>query len=494
MSLFLTFDVGTTACKSCIYSVTDKLELVDFHINEYPIITTSNGGVEQKKEDWWNAICEGTKIILGRTNIQPSKINGIAFCCQMQGTIVVDKKGDILRNPMIWLDIRSTEQIKRNFQSGLLKIEGMNAIKALKFLKITGGAPGTAKDPIWKYLWIKDNEPDIFNQIHKWLDIKDYLTYLCTGNFKQTLGSAHLTWVYNTQPGKLRWSKSLCRTFKIDMDHLPEVINSTDIIGGLTKKAADDLGLIEDIPVFGGGGDASMIPIGCGCVNEFDSHIYVGTSGWVVSNVNKRMTDITNYIGAILNAIPGHYNYIAEQETAGLCLDWVRDHLCLDEIGLYLQAKHIVDIKEKYDSLYDYLNEIDSSCEPGSGNVLFTPWLHGNRAPREDPYVRGMFFNIGMETGKRQLLRAVLEGVAYNMRWLIEACEQKIPYQQSLRFVGGGKIRLWASCHRIVLLRFTVESKRPLDRGFAVVVYKAYIVCGRCGLRWPNQLFPEAWA
>lgn len=470
MSLFLAYDVGTTACKSCLYSITDKLELVDYHINEYPIITTSNGdgGVEQLAEDWWNAIREGTKIILSRTNIQPSKINGIAFCCQMQGTIVVDKEGDVLRNPMIWMDSRSTAQMKRNFQSGLLKIEGMNAIKALKFLKITGGAPGTAKDPIWKYLWIKDNEPDIFNKIYKWLDVKDYLTFRCTGNYKQTLDSAHLTWVYNTQPGKLGWSKSLCKTYKIEMDHLPEVINSTDIIGGLTKNAANDLGLIEGIPIFGGGGDASMIPIGAGCVDLFDTHIYIGTSGWVVSNVKERWVDLKNFIASILNAIPDHYNYIAEQETAGYCLEWVRDHLAMDEIGLYMDAKNVVDQKDEYDTLYDYLNEAVTSCEDGSGNVIFTPWLHGNRAPREDPYVRGMFFNIGIETGKRQMIRSVLEGVAYNVRWLLEACEKKIPLQKSVRMVGGGaKSEIWCQIMSDITGRTIETIDNPQNVGSA---------------------------
>jgi xylulokinase len=335
-------------------------------------------------------------------------------------------------------------------------------------LRITGGAAGTAKDPIWKYLWVKENEPEIFRKTYKWLDVKDYLTSRCTGEFKQTYGSAHLTWVFDTRPSRLKWSKSLCKTFGIDMNHLPEVVRSTDVIGNLTSKSASEMGLPEGIPVFGGGGDASMIPIGAGSVDLFDTHIYVGTSGWVVSIVKERWVDLQNFIASILNAIPDHYNYIAEQETAGLCLEWVRDHLALDEIGIYLDAKNVVDHDEKYDTLYDYLNETVNACEDGSGSVIFTPWLHGNRAPREDPYVRGMFFNIGLETGKRQMIRSVLEGVAYNMRWMLEACEKKIPYQKTIRMVGGGaKSDVWCQIMADVTGRTIETIDNPQNVGSA---------------------------
>jgi xylulokinase len=156
------------------------------------------------------------------------------------------------------------------------------------------------------------------------------------------------------------------------------------------------------------------------------------------------MVDIGNFIASILGAIPNHYVYVAEQETAGACLKWVRDHLALDEIGVYLKARHIADKSKEYESLYDYLNEVVVQTPPGSGNVIFTPWLHGNRSPREDPYARGMFFNLSLTTGKRQMIRSVLEGVAYHIRWMLEAMEKKIPRQSVLRFAGGGaKSDVW---------------------------------------------------
>jgi xylulokinase len=453
-TLVITYDIGTTACKACLYAITDVITKVTDVIGEYPLITGENNVCEQCGDDWWNQICKSTRLILEKTKTIPNQIKGIAFCCQTQATIMVDKDGNALRNPMIWLDGRSTEQIDKYGRSGLIKIENMNARKLIKSLIITGGMAGTAKDPVWKYIWVKEKEPEIFAKTYKWLDVKDYLTGRCTGQFKMTYDSAHLTWVFDTRKDKLEWSKDLCNTFGIDMNHLPEVIKSTDIVGTTTAKAAKDLGLVEGIPVFGGGVDASLIGVGGGCTDKFDTHCYVGTSGWIVSNVDERWTDVPNFTASILGSIPGFYNYIAEQETAGVCLQWVRDHLALDEIGMYLNAKNIVDSEAKYNSLYEFLNYIVMQTEPGAGGLIFTPWLHGNRSPREDPYVRGMFFNIGLQTGKKQMIRAVLEGVAYHMRWMLEAVENKIPKQKSIRYIGGGaKSEPWCQIMADVMQR-----------------------------------------
>lgn len=288
-----------------------------------------------------------------------------------------------------------------------------------------------------------------------------------------TLDSAHITFIYDTRPGKEKWHPGLCRTFGVDMAHLPKVVRATDIVGTLTKSAAEEMGLSPGTPVFGGGGDVTMAGIGSGCLDLFDTHIYVGTSGWVVSNVNKRWVDIENFMASILGVVPGRYNYVGEQETSGACLKWVRDHLALDEIGVYLKGKE--NPEERLNELYKLLNQVVEETAPGSGNLLFTPWLHGNRSPREDPYARGMFFNISMNTGKRQMIRSVLEGVAFHKRWILEAMEKKIPFRKSITFVGGGaKSDVWCQIMADVLGREIKTVKHPQDVGTA----GAAIVCG----------------
>ncbi|UYP46330.1 Glycerol kinase [Candidatus Lokiarchaeum ossiferum] len=466
-------DVGTTGMKSCLYEIKGSVKLLDCVMTEYTLYTTPDGGAEQDEKDWWNAICIGTKKIIKHSGHSPSNIHGISFTTQLQGSIMVDKNGKVLRRPMIWLDGRAVKEFEKVLAHGLIRIEGYHWFKIIIWLIITGGGPGTAKDPLFKYLWVKNNEPEVFEQTYKWLDVKDYLIFKCTGNYCMTGDSAQLTWLYDTRPRKLRWHKGLCKMVKVNMEHLPKVVNATDIVGNLTKQAALEMGLEGPIPIYAGGGDASNIPIGSGATDLYDTHLYAGTSGWVVSNVDKRMADLGHFCVSLLGGIPNHYNYIAEMETTGICLQWVRDHLALDEIGVYLDKQNIVDKNDEFNSLFDYMNAIVSEIEPT--NIIFTPWLHGNRAPAQDPYVRGMFFNLGLNTGKREMIRSVLEGVAFNFRWCLEAEELKIPYQKTLRYVGGGaKSDVWSQIIADVTGRIVEVPEDPQNAGAT----GAAIICG----------------
>ncbi len=434
----MAYDIGTTGAKTCLFRMDKTLELAASQVVGYPLYTTADGGSEQCVDDWWDAICQGTRQVLARADCAKEEVRAISFCCQMQALILVDKGGHAIRNPMGYMDGRAVKIFREKFASGVPRIENLNAYKLFNALYITGGAAATAKDPLWKYHWVRENEPAYYARAYKWLDVRDYLALRCTGNFAMTRDSANLTFLYDTRPGKEGWSQRLCRMFDVDMDHLPEVQAATDMAGDLTALASAELGLAKGTPVFNGGGDATLIPLGSGCTDLYDTHVYVGTSGWVAANVDRRMVDLKNFIASICGALPGCYNYIAEQETSGLCLQWVRDHLALDAIGVYLDnAEDTPDALES-SRLYDLMSQKVTEIEPGAGGVIFTPWLHGNRSPKEDPHARGMFFNISLGTGKRAMIRSVLEGIAFHKRWMLEAIEKKVPRQETLSLVGGG--------------------------------------------------------
>lgn len=231
----------------------------------------------------------------------------------------------------------------------------------------------------------------------------------------------------------------MCRLFDVDPRHLPEAIGPAEIAGPLRAVPAEEMGLAPGTPVFGGGGDLSLVALGSGAVGVNDTHVYMGTSGWVSAVTDRRVVDTDSYIASILGAQEGRYNYISEQETSGKCLEWVRDHLALDEIGVYLQHRTVADDPEgQYATLFELLDETIDAVAPGANGVTFTPWLRGNRSPFEDPSARGMFFNIGLETGKRDMVRAVAEGIALHGKWQLAAIRKKVPARGPVRFVGGG--------------------------------------------------------
>lgn len=439
-SCIISYDVGTTGIKTCLFRVDSEIRLIAHTTEGYALNVLPGGGVEQNPEDWWNAMCVTTKKVLEASRIPSDKIEGISFCSQMQGLILVDREGNPVRPAMSYMDQRAQEQLQKGLAHGP-QIAGANVPMLLKSLYLTKAVAASVKDPVWKYKWVEQNEPDLFAKVYRWLDVKEFLILKCTGQFVMTKDSAYATLLYDTREGHEGFSPDMCKMLGVNPAHLPEVIDSTEQVGGLIDNAAKVLCLAEGTPVFGGGGDASLIGVGAGAVQNGSTHIYCGTSGWISTVTDRQLVDTNSMIAAIVGVSPRQFNYFAELETAGKCLEWVKDHLALDEIDIYLDKKNVSDSQEAiFTSLYDYMMHVIQKVPPGSGGVIFTPWLHGNRCPFENSNVRGMFFNISLNTGKTHLIRAVLEGICYHMRWMMEAENHKVAPSKVIRFVGGGAL------------------------------------------------------
>ncbi|MDR3344952.1 MAG: FGGY-family carbohydrate kinase [Oscillospiraceae bacterium] len=430
----LAYDIGTTGVKTCLFAVDEGIQLLAFDSAGYGLYTKSDGSAEQVFDEWWAAMIKTTRAVVA----EGTTIDGISFCSQMQGLVLAGADGLPVRNPMSYMDQRARKQLKDGMAYGP-QIAGANIARLLKSLKYTGAVAASVKDPVWKYKWVEENEPELFAHAEKWLDVKESLIAKMTGEFVMTRDSAFAALIYDINKGE--WSAPICKMLGVNMKHLPPIIESAQKAGELLPAAAAELGLAAGIPVFGGGGDASLIPVGAGACAPGDTHVYSGTSGWVSTVVTKSIVDTSAMIAAVVGAQNGLYNYFGELETAGKCLEWVKDHLALDEIGIYMQKQHVSEgFEAKYTSLYDYLSEIIDSTPAGSGGVIFTPWLHGNRCPFEDPNARGMFFNVSLDSGKTQMIRAVVEGVCYHLRWFLEVSARKVEPSDTLRFVGGGAL------------------------------------------------------
>ena len=434
------YDFGTSSVKTCLFEIDSKVNLVTNSSADYNLYISDNGGAEQDTEEWWEAICSTTKDLFKTSDVKPEQIEGLAFCSQMQGTVLVDEEGNSLRPPMNYLDQKGVNEYKECMGSGLIKVSGCSLYKLLRNLRVNYAGSVSAKDPVWKYKWVENNEPEVFNKTYKWLDIGDYLLARCTGKIVRTADTAFATFLYDTRKGKEGWNKGLLKMYKVNPKHMPEIVDSTDMVGGLTAKAAKDLGLVEGTPVFGGGGDTTFVNIGAGCTRPGDTHIYIGTSGWVSTFMDHQTVDINAMITGVLSAKHGYFNYYAELETAGKCIDWVLEHIALDDVGVYAQKAIRTDSDGNEINIFDYLEVETDKVPPGANGVIFTPWLHGNRCPFEDSNAGGMFFNISINNEKRDLLRATLEGICYHYRWLLECSMKKTKTSDPIRFVGGGSL------------------------------------------------------
>lgn len=435
------YDFGTSSVKTCLFDVGEKITVAASSNASYGLRILENGGAEQDTEEWWRAIKKTTKELFVKSTVRNEEVSGIAFCAQMQGVVLVDENGKAVRPAMNYMDCRGVNEFKNCMGKGIIKVSGCSLFKLLKNLRVNYAASTSVKDPVWKYKWVENNEPEVFSKVDKWLDVNDYLVSRCTGKIIRTADSAFATFLYDTRKGKEGWNKGLLKMYRVNPKHLPKILNCTDLVGGLTAEAARDLGLKEGTPVFGGGGDTTFVNIGAGCVTEGDTHIYVGTSGWVSTYLDYQTVDINAMITGVLSANPGYFNYYAELETAGKCYEWVKNHLALDEINVYLEKTEITnDFESEFTSLYDYMSSEVCKVPPGANGVIFTPWLHGNRCPFEDSNAAGMFFNIKIDTGKRDMIRAVLEGICYHLRWLLECEAKKVKTSDTIRFVGGGSL------------------------------------------------------
>ncbi len=415
-SYVLVFDVGTTRIKAGIVRIRD-FRAVDIATTRSVIEYPREGYAEIDPETLWRQVVSLGAELSGSRYYD--EVSGIVFTAHMAGVLPVDRGLNPLRKIIIWLDERGAG-LPRELFSGLIRIEGYNPIHLLRFLRIAGGAPSkTGKDPLSKILWIKMFEEDVYGETYKFVDVKGYLILRSTGSIVTSPDEAHLTWLADTRSGLIRWSERLVKRYGLDLDMLPEIRYPVEIAGHLTSGSSHELGLGRGLPVYVGAGDVLSTAVGSGAVGDNATHIYLGTSSWLAAHVSKRLLDIRHYIGSLSAWAPGKYLYIAEQETAGSALDYIAGLIGVE-------------------GDYRLLDSLASSLEPGSGRLIFLPWMFGERCPVDDPYLRGGFLNLGFTHRDGHLVRSVMEGVAYNIRWALEYFKMGIPLKGVLRLVGGG--------------------------------------------------------
>ncbi len=453
----ISHDMGTSSDKAILITIYG--DIIDSAKQNYPIYHPKPGYAEQDPFDWWNAVCQTTKTVLKSSKVKPENVAGMTFSSQMQNLIPVSREAVPLMRSMTWLDSRSADIMREQLWTPP-RILGYNIFHLLRFLIITGGGPGhTGKDQIGKMLWLQHHEPSIFAQTHKFLDTKDFIIYQLTGKMVTSVDLAVVWWLLDTRKNRNQWHPKLCRLANIRLDQLPEVKESASIVGEVTVKAAEQIGLLPGTPIINGAGDLSAAALGSGAIDEGELHISLGTSGWVAGHFTKRKIDIPHYTGCIGSTYPQKYYLgMAHQETAGVCLEWLKNNVLYHEEQLTEERK----VAE----IYQVLDQLAEQAGPGAEGLIFTPWMFGERCPLDDDFVRAGLFNIGLNHSREHIIRAVFEGIAFNTRWAMETLENLYSKVEELNIIGGGaKSDIWCQIITDITNRKINRVKDPQQAG-----------------------------
>ncbi len=428
--VILAIDLGTSGMKAALITISGKV--LGWEVKPIGMHLTADGGVEQDPEEWWEAFLDCSKRLVNKRIVPPDSV--VAVCCSTQGegTIPVDRDGKALTNCVLWMDTRGHADLLREHK-GVVNISGMSAAKVLQWIKLTGGIPSTSgKDPAAHMLFIRNHQPEIYDRTYKFLNVVDYLNLRLTGCFTATYDSILTSWVTdNRRPDDIHYDSGLIRLSGIDAQKFPEIVPCTEVLGELRPDIAAQLGLSPSIKVVAGAIDTTAAAIGSGAVEDNQLHLYLGTSSWMAAHVPYKKTDITSSLASVPCALPGHYLLIALQATAGGNLNFLRDKVIYHKDEL-LQEGAVPDI-------FKYLDQIAARVPAGANGVLYTPWIWGERAPVEDKTLRAGLYNLSLHNSREDIIRAFLEGIALNTRWLMQPVKKFLNTDvRQINIVGGG--------------------------------------------------------
>jgi xylulokinase len=460
----LTIDLGTSGPKVALFTLDGSF--VDGEFTPVELNVLPDGGVEQSPDAWWTGATAASRRLMERAPIAPEDVVIVSVTSQWSGTVAVGGDGVPLHDAIIWMDARGAEETRR-VVGGAVRLQGYEPRKLRKWISRTGGAPAlSGKDSISHILWLQREHPEVARNTWKYLEPKDWLNLKLTGSCVATHDSIVLHWVTdNRDPARTEYDAELLELVGVPRAQLPDLVPATSIIGSLTEESAEELG-IPSVPVVGGTPDLQSAAIGSGAVRDFEGHLYVGTSSWLTCHLPFKKTDLFHGIASLPSPLPGKYYVADEQEVAGGCLEWLREHAL--ESGDDLRR----------------LDTIAGAVAPGSDGVIFTPWLNGERTPVDDHTLRAGWHNLSLSTTRAELVRSVLEGVAYNSRWLLGTVERftgrPFPW---LHFIGGGaQSELWCRIMADVLDREIRQVEHPIRANARGAALLAGIALGRIGI------------
>lgn len=419
MKYILAHDLGTSGNKATLFS--DEGRMITSEVYSYGCHFFNANWAEQDAEDWWKAICVTSKNLIAKAKIDPADIGVISFSGQMMGCLCVDKQGNPLRPSIIWADQRAQAQAAQIAE----KIE-------LRDFYHIAGHRNSASYGLQKLMWVRDNEPDIYKKTYKTLNAKDFIVLRLTGNYYTEPSDATSNSCIDLNT--LQWSEKIVAASGIDPDKLPEIVPSTFVAGGVTKKAAEETGLKEGTPVVMGGGDGVCANVGAGSISPGRTFSCVGSSGWIASTSEKPLFDEQMRTVTWAHIVPGLYAPNGTMQACGASYNWLKQQVAKYETAMG---------KEKGCSPYDFINAEVEASPIGSNGVIFLPYLMGERAPRWNADATAAWLGLKMENQRCDMFRSVLEGVTMNLNIILEILRKSMTIDEILVIGGGAKGPVW---------------------------------------------------
>lgn len=420
MSYILGIDIGTSGTKTVLFS--EDGAAIASATREYPLYNPQNGYAEQDPLDWWKATAEGIKQVIGESGVSSCEIKGIGLSGQMHGLVMLDGDNKVIRPSIIWCDQRTADEV----------VEITDKVGADKLVEITAN-PAITGFTAAKIMWVKNHEPQNYERCRHILLPKDYIRFMLTGEYATEVSDASGMQLLDIP--KRKWSDYVLEKLEIDKKLLPKVYESPEITGKITKQAAELTGLCEGTVVVGGAGDNAAAAVGTGVVEDGKAFTTIGSSGVVFAHTSEIAIDPQGRVHTFCCAVPGAWHVMGVTQSAGLSLKWFRDNLSWAEMETALHMR-----VDPY-----YLMDKQAEKVPiGANKLLFLPYLNGERTPHLDPNARGVFFGLSPIHKKADMLRAVMEGVAYSLRDCMEIIrDMSINVNDMMACGGGGTSALW---------------------------------------------------
>ncbi|MDP4015012.1 MAG: FGGY-family carbohydrate kinase [Candidatus Nanopelagicales bacterium] len=455
-----------------------------------------DGSATQDAEEWTRALADAVAQALDSAGVSGDSLHAIGITGQWGSTVPVGADGEPVGPVLLWADTRA-KPLMRDLVGGPLSVSGFAPHKVLPWVRVTGGAPTpSGADPTGHSLLLQNELADVGRRSRWLMEPVDYLAFRLTGHAAATPASMILSWLTDNRPGaKFGYDPDLVRRSRRDPRALPELLPTGSVQGELQPEIAERLGLRSGVPVVCGIPDVHAAIVGSGTVDPFATHLAISTTAWLSSRVPFKKTDVFHSIATVPGLDPELPLVANNIETGGAALAWLREQVIAPNDGLIGGGAGIGAegaAPPRVEPSYEALMDLAGTAPAGSEGVIFAPWLAGERSPIEDKALRGTWLNLSLRTSRAILVRSVLEGVALNVRWLMEYYQKFIGREvPSVRIMGGGaQSDLWNAIISSTLDCRVEKVADPLNAQLRGVALWARVCLGELTLREAADLVP----